>query len=161
LTDCTKAGKLVIMELLIPEFIEACAAAYEHGGLFALLAPVLLFGIRFVRLDQVQGRLPAWARWSSWPRWGRWLALFLTAVLAAVVTAVVGGAPVAAAVVAAIPVGLTAMGGHKLTKAAGKKWVPPRPDSRRSLVADIATGKLRVGVERSEDGSMLINPYSS
>jgi hypothetical protein len=148
------------MDPLATAFVEACIEAYASGGWFALLSPVVLFGIRFYRLDQVERRLPVWARWSSWPKWGQWLALFLSAAVAAVITALVGGIGLKAAVVAAIPIALGALGGHKTTKAIGKKVAPPKPNSSRSLVMDIATGKLRAGIERGSGGG-LVNPYSS
>lgn len=115
----------------------------ESGiGWYGVAAAAVVLLIRGFRSESVQSVLPVVAQWSRLKRWVQLLLVFCAALLASWVTALITGMAPAAALLFSIPTALTAIGGHKATKAAGHAM------TRDSIRMDIGykPGKIRAAV---------------
>jgi hypothetical protein len=130
------------MDEAIALYQEAARAGLEWWGLAAVF---VVLSIRALRTDVAQGLLPAVFQWHRLKRWAQLLIIFAAALGSAWVTALIGGAAPKAALLAALPVGLAAIGGHKVTKAAGhahtqsqlRKNLNYEPGSIRTSIAPL------------------------
>ena len=99
---------------------ELLEQAIESGaGWYAVAAAVVVLLVRAYRARAVQALLPRSMQWALWPRGWRLAIVFVVALLSAWVAALVAGQGIVEALVASLPVAVTAVLGHKASKAAG------------------------------------------
>ena len=92
---------------------------FEKSHWWGAAAAVVMISIRQFRRPAVQDLLPLAWRWISWPKWVQMVMVGVLSVLTTIVAALGSGTPVLGALLTAAPTMLTAIFGHKTTKAAG------------------------------------------
>lgn len=116
------------MDIALPDvndpqsLINALKWAYEKGGWGCLSALAVIILIRAYRTDMVQSNplLPIKAKWDAIPQWVKWSLSFLGAGLTGGIPVLIAGQGIWAFVIAVSTVGVGAILGHDMTKAAGK-----------------------------------------
>lgn len=102
---------------------EILISVFNAGGPWAALGAVLVGLLRLLRLPLVQTLLAAInpkLSWNAWPTWAKWAMPFILALGGALIPALIAGGSWPVALAGAIAAGVSAIGMHEGTKAAGK-----------------------------------------